>query len=285
MVKKLLILLVFCLMVSYSSIAQNTETTKSKADQDLKSSARVNPSTLAMEFSIPLGGYPGRNGNSTPIVLNYSSKVWNIDLFNSRFDSGSVPSNPNYDYEAFDSTDNMPMFAERSIAGWTSSLQTVGIVEDYLFFNQYGGIYKTYSGMFSRASLEGEPEEGWSCELQSRDTGEIATEFCPSGLAEYTTELCTNSGSGHQVLVNGYTVFLTGITARARVPGQHRFPISRFRYPKSHTQSNGQGSKCPMALLWNSELQTSYATCPHLKRAPRVPLVHILPSMVRECDS
>ncbi|HEY0426709.1 MAG TPA: hypothetical protein VGC76_02780 [Pyrinomonadaceae bacterium] len=44
---------------------QNAET-GSKADQNLKSVARVNPSTLAMEMSLPLATYPGRGGTNLP---------------------------------------------------------------------------------------------------------------------------------------------------------------------------------------------------------------------------
>src|SRR5215213_2841908 len=49
-----------------------------KADQVLKSNAKVNPSTLAVELAIPIGGYSGRNGTGLPIVFNYSSKVWQM---------------------------------------------------------------------------------------------------------------------------------------------------------------------------------------------------------------
>src|SRR4051812_37941364 len=59
--------------------AQNTE---NKADNRLRSSSRVNPSTLAMEFSLPLGNYPGRAGNSVPVSLSYSSKSWEAKLNN-----------------------------------------------------------------------------------------------------------------------------------------------------------------------------------------------------------
>ncbi len=49
--------------------------TENSDDQTLKSSGRVNPSTLGMELSIPLGSYPGR-GVNVPVSISYSSKVW-----------------------------------------------------------------------------------------------------------------------------------------------------------------------------------------------------------------
>jgi hypothetical protein len=67
------------------------------ADHNLKSNARVNPTTLAMEFSIPFGSYAGRNGNSMPLAINYSSKVWTMKShdFRTRYDSGTgLPTNP-----------------------------------------------------------------------------------------------------------------------------------------------------------------------------------------------
>lgn len=69
--------ILLCLMsLDIFAQGQNGKDTK---DQTLKSSARVNPSTLAMEFSLPLGSYPGRNGMSLPVALSYSSKVWSAD--------------------------------------------------------------------------------------------------------------------------------------------------------------------------------------------------------------
>ncbi|MDQ3797976.1 MAG: hypothetical protein M3384_00860, partial [Acidobacteriota bacterium] len=58
--------------------APNKTESGNKADQNLRSAARVNPSTLAMEFSLPLMTYTGRNGNSLPVSFSYSSKVWEM---------------------------------------------------------------------------------------------------------------------------------------------------------------------------------------------------------------
>lgn len=94
-----------------AGLAQNIRNTDYSPDKALKSNARVNPSTLAMELSIPLGGYAGRAGNGLPITVSYSSKVWDME------NVGSWPNN-------FDVTVNdiRPMFAKRTAAGWSSSL-------------------------------------------------------------------------------------------------------------------------------------------------------------------
>ncbi|MGQ0540466.1 MAG: hypothetical protein ACT4O9_01290 [Blastocatellia bacterium] len=59
--------------------AQNVAFTEGKADKNLKSPARVNPATRALEMTIPLAGFPGRSGNSIPASISYSSKVWRME--------------------------------------------------------------------------------------------------------------------------------------------------------------------------------------------------------------
>src|SRR5688572_9211958 len=77
---KFSISLILALVISSSSavFAQENENT---ADRALKGGGRVNPSTLAIEFDLPLGSYPGR-GINVPISLSYSSKVWRMDSVN-----------------------------------------------------------------------------------------------------------------------------------------------------------------------------------------------------------
>ena len=125
-----MVLLLLCAggLTVVTSFAQSVNQTQNKADQVLKSDGRVNPSTLAMELSIPLGGFPGRAGNGKPVTLEYSSKVWDSD----------IPSNWSYSnlHNAI-WTDLKPRFAKEGIAsvngvvtrvtdgshaGWTSSL-------------------------------------------------------------------------------------------------------------------------------------------------------------------
>ena len=125
-------------------IGQQTQTTDNKADQNLKSSARVNPVTLAMEFSLPFGKYPGRGGNSTPISLNYSSKVWTTEKVNFHFESSAV-NNPDYDYIVHQSTDVGGFYGRKSAAGWTSSLQSPVILSAGVeYYNQFGDLLDTF---------------------------------------------------------------------------------------------------------------------------------------------
>ncbi|MDQ5844385.1 MAG: hypothetical protein M3539_03735, partial [Acidobacteriota bacterium] len=90
--------------------AQSIQHTENRADQALRSDRRVDPSTLGMSLSIPLGGYPGRAGTDLPITLNYSSKVWRLNHVQSWEATGGLK------------TQTEALFAEHSTAGWTSSL-------------------------------------------------------------------------------------------------------------------------------------------------------------------
>jgi hypothetical protein len=81
------------------------------ADKTLRSNARINPSTLGMQISIPLPSYPGRAGTSLPNSLEYSSKVWT---------SGDAAHYRNFNGTVITSID--PTFADRSVAGWTEGL-------------------------------------------------------------------------------------------------------------------------------------------------------------------
>jgi YD repeat-containing protein len=106
--------------------------TSGKADQNLKSIAHVNPSTLAMEMSVPLMNYPGRNGNSLPVGFSYSSKIWRMDMSNTWFYRISYSGAIRY------VTDIKAKYAERTAAGWTSSLTPPRIDERIQIYNQDG---------------------------------------------------------------------------------------------------------------------------------------------------
>jgi len=86
----------------------------STSDQTLRGSGRVNPSTLAMEFDLPLANYPGR-GINVPISISYSSKLWQMDWQGS-IDGGIVTGGCRSLSEA--------KFSEKSASGWTTSLAT-----------------------------------------------------------------------------------------------------------------------------------------------------------------
>jgi hypothetical protein len=85
--------------------------TNNNADQTLRGSSRVNPSTLGMEISIPLVSFPGR-GISIPVNLSYSSKVWRLQYIR----TDPAVNSPSCQ------TINLPKYAETTASGWTSSL-------------------------------------------------------------------------------------------------------------------------------------------------------------------
>ncbi|QQS40023.1 MAG: RHS repeat-associated core domain-containing protein [Acidobacteriota bacterium] len=115
------------------SSSQVNKDTENKADQNLKSIARVNPSTLAMEFSLPLMTYPGRGGNSLPVGMSYSSKVWRMDTrMQWWYWQLSTPRYVN---------DLSPLFGERTAAGWTSQLQPPRIDMDVKVYDQFGQLF------------------------------------------------------------------------------------------------------------------------------------------------
>lgn len=96
---------------SSPSFAQGVEYTENKADQALRSSARIDPSTLGMSIAIPLASYPGRGGANLPVTLYYSSKLWRIDYRN--YFCANTPS---------PITETQAEYAEHSAASWTSGL-------------------------------------------------------------------------------------------------------------------------------------------------------------------
>jgi RHS repeat-associated protein len=116
--------------------------TGNKADQNLKSIARVNPSTLAMEMSLPLMTYPGRNGNSLPVGFSYSSKIWQMDSSVTWFYFQEYTGVKKY------LTDVSAEYAERTSAGWTSMMMPPRIDESLDIYNQYGKPFaEHYDGM------------------------------------------------------------------------------------------------------------------------------------------
>jgi hypothetical protein len=111
--------------------AQHTD---NKADQTLRGSGRVNPSTLGMEFEVPLGNYSGR-GISVPIGLSYSSKVWRMDF---RETAPKVGNGNQGCVSVWDAK-----FGENSASGWNSTMQEA---------------YIEYTGYDNRFNGEGFPQ-------------------------------------------------------------------------------------------------------------------------------
>ncbi len=138
--KKLTLTLIITLAASvWVSFAQNQGNTNT-SDSALKGGGRVNPSTLAMEFSLPLGNYPGR-GINVPISMNYSSKLWRMEYNESSPSPGGNYSTCRPHYFA--------NFAENSASGWTTSMATpyIEYAGAYVFYNSDGtGISRSEDG-------------------------------------------------------------------------------------------------------------------------------------------
>jgi RHS repeat-associated protein len=118
-----------CLIGAGSIVAQEAKNTENTADKNLKSAARINPSTLAMEFSVPFGNYPGRNGNSVPVQIDYSSKLWRMEMFSTVTANSSTTNYLN------------AVFADKTAAGWTSSLQPPRLKSTFEIYDESGYKY------------------------------------------------------------------------------------------------------------------------------------------------
>lgn len=158
--------------------------TGNTADKNLRSLAKVNPSTLALEMSLPLMSYPGRNGNNLLVDFRYSSKVWRLKDVTTWFDNNGS--------EQLYITDVYPLYAERSAGGWTSSLVPPRIDEEQIVYNDSGHPYSAWIGDAQRFTNEylaflGHPHEigyvclrwarfnpwdGWQCTLGYDDYDE-----------------------------------------------------------------------------------------------------------------
>lgn len=114
-----------------AATSQNRNT-ENKSDSNLKSLAHVNPSTLAMEMSVPFMNYPGRNGNSLPVGLSYSSKLWRMKSKGTYFYVTPIGNHKQYVTQLY------PAFAERTAGGWTSSVSFPVIEEELVTYNQLG---------------------------------------------------------------------------------------------------------------------------------------------------
>ncbi len=126
----LLVLLFSFLAATPSAYAQAAQYTAGKADQTLKGSGRINPATNAMEFTLPLGNYPGR-GISVPITLSYSSKLWHMDYV-----SSSVSNTGN----CFSLS--VATFGDQSASGWTTSLRIPYIEYKNEPYDVEGNVYR-----------------------------------------------------------------------------------------------------------------------------------------------
>ncbi|HEY6803608.1 MAG TPA: DUF4214 domain-containing protein [Pyrinomonadaceae bacterium] len=97
-------------VLAASAVAQNIQNPQSAVDNLMRSNLHVDPTTGALQLQIPLGGPSGRGQADLPVVLRYSSKVWNVKFHASLPCSGEAV------------TEYQPEYAKSSIAGWTSSV-------------------------------------------------------------------------------------------------------------------------------------------------------------------
>ncbi len=104
-----------------------------RADQRIKGAARVNPRTLALEFTLSLMSYPGRNGHGVNASLSYSSKVW-------RMNSGTRWWYWNVSGRKY-VTDLTARYSERSAAGWTSGLSAPVLEDMPQIYDENGNPY------------------------------------------------------------------------------------------------------------------------------------------------
>jgi RHS repeat-associated protein len=148
----------FLVFLSAISTAQPVSNSDFKIDKNLRSTARVNPATLGMEFSLPLGSYTGRAGNSIPIAFNYSSKVWNMrrwQYWHNELGGWGTQVSP---YLITNVTEYMPYFAEHSIVGWTSSFKGLEVLPDEESYYLDGAPVNGFSNNLN---------ETWECSLES----------------------------------------------------------------------------------------------------------------------
>lgn len=112
LIKSAPFLIFFILNFSTNSFGQQAQHNDNKADQSLRGSGRVNPSSLGLEMDVPLGNYSGR-GINVPVGLSYSSKLWRLEYLRSD-PQGNNPGNC--------ITKNTAEYGENSASGWTTSL-------------------------------------------------------------------------------------------------------------------------------------------------------------------
>jgi RHS repeat-associated protein len=130
-------IVVIVLAMAASAVAQNIQNPQSAVDNLIRSNLHVDPSTGALQLQVPLGEFRGRGEASLPVVLYYSSKVWNIKH------QDTLPCNgePVSTYRA--------EYAKGSASGWTSSLGWFLPAQDLSL--------ETYEGQTQKPAQQGNP--------------------------------------------------------------------------------------------------------------------------------
>jgi RHS repeat-associated protein len=199
-------LFTFCLLLwPQASIAQNVQHTENKPDQAMKGDFRVDPSTLGMSMTIPLGSYAGRGGLGVPVSLTYSSKLWRIGFQN----TWESTSGTTYTW-----TD--ARYAETSASGWTSSLD-IPFVEftgrEQLYDGEGQGVCElcnpssasTYSAYYIKR-LNVHLPDGSAHELRTDDAGHLHDPQNPMG--DFSGVYYAVDGSRMKYDTSAHTLFL-----------------------------------------------------------------------------
>lgn len=120
-----------------SVVCQIIGNPQSAVDNLTRSSMHVDPSTGALQFQIPLVEYRGRGEASLPVVLHYSSKLWNIKHLSTLPCNGEPVSSYYAEY------------AKSSASGWTSSVGWFLPTEDLAM--------ESYEGQTQQPATVGNP--------------------------------------------------------------------------------------------------------------------------------
>jgi len=135
--------LILLLIFTFQNFAQNVQKQENTVDKSFKADLKVDPVTLGMSFSIPLGGYTGRNGMSIPITISYNSKLWKME-YGGYYQEGpccapsftanpqGLPTENNYSWVNV-------MYAEDSVSGWNLRSIWVGETGDAPGYYDYNG--------------------------------------------------------------------------------------------------------------------------------------------------
>jgi RHS repeat-associated protein len=223
--------------------AQNVQHTENKPDQALKGDFRVDPSTLGMSITIPLGSYPGRGGLNVPLSLTYSSKVWRVEFLRTWLSMGTqLPFN-----------ELSPKYAENSVSGWTSSLD-IPLIEftgrGQYYDNQGNGVCDDCdpsmqtSGDFYIKRVHVHLPDGSSHELRASDSAQSSYPVDLSGVYHSVdaARLVYVTASSTLYLPDGsrYLFASTEISLRGRVGLPATSYIDRNGNTLSYNATNGQ---------------------------------------------
>ena len=131
-----------------------------------------------------------------PFSMSYSSKVWNMQMSNIRYEFVDVPDTPDYHHIAYSNTEVAAVYAEKTVAGWTSSLKPFQII---------GGPEMYYSsGSLFQPGVVGGGNNVWSAGCYFTYMGLRASASCASSYESVTHITCYNE-SGEIMLEDDRT--------------------------------------------------------------------------------